>query len=94
MNDIDTNKQAWKQAMEQAPAKDKSIADVQAFISRCRDMINITRASLIRADNAYRAQRATIVHRCNDELETLDRKHDLVIADHKILLAKLEELKG
>jgi hypothetical protein len=79
----------------EAQGKDKSIADVKAYFlgQRCEDMINVTRASLIRADNAYRAQRASIVHRYNDELDQLDRKHDTVIHEHQALLAKLEELR-
>lgn len=80
----------------QAPARTMDgdvLTEASGFIARCQDMVERVRASLIRADNAYRAQRATIVNRYTDDLDRLDQKHEKVIVEHQRLLTKLEELK-
>jgi hypothetical protein len=71
-----------------------SIAEVQAFMAKCHDMIERVRVSLIKADLDYRGQRATIANRFNDEIQKLDDHHDRTIAEHQALIRKLEELRS
>lgn len=77
----------------EAPGKD--IADVKGFLaSKSQEMLDRVRNSLIRADTTYRAQRAAIVNRMQDEVQRLDAQHDRIIGEHQMLIAKLEELRS
>lgn len=84
-----------KPAEAQAPstARANSLGEVHGFMARCHEMIEKVRKSLINADLEYRVQRAALCDRYQDDLERLDERHGKVIAEHQVLLAKLEELR-